>query len=300
MNRRATNRYQRHNALMIHIGLAGVDDSENDRALRWGKRLEWPMLALAIWIILDWYLKAKGIAAPWFTIATDWFIWLSFLAELLIMVTMVDDRKRYLRQNWMNVVIILAGLPILWGVQLYYAGILRSLRLLIMVGILLKISQDLRMILSRHHLGTTLLVALLLLVISGFLISGLDPAFKGPMDGIWWAWVTMTTVGYGDLVPSTTEGRLFGMVLILAGIGLFSMLTASFSVFFIEREEKDMVDKADRNLERITQLEARLDRIEHHLQRAVTTLERLEVLEAREREPQPPEQSDTTKKPESD
>ena len=47
---------------MIHIGLGGVDDEENPRAVLWGKRLEWPMLLLAIWIILDWYLKAKGIS----------------------------------------------------------------------------------------------------------------------------------------------------------------------------------------------------------------------------------------------
>ncbi|KEA62383.1 Potassium voltage-gated channel subfamily KQT [Marinobacterium lacunae] len=282
-----SNRYRQHNALMVRIGLGGVDDEENPRATLWAKRLEWPMLILAIWIILDWYLKAKGIQDPLFTRFTDWFIWICFASELAIMLALVDDRKRYLKQNWLNPVIILTGIPVLFGVDLFYAGVLRSLRLMIMLGILLKVSQDLRQILSRHQLGKTMAIALLFLVISGFLISGIDPAFNGPMDGIWWAWVTMTTVGYGDLVPSTTEGRLFGMLLILAGIGLFSMLTASFSVFFIERDEKEMVEKEDRNIQRITQLEARLDRIEHHLSRAVTTLERLEALEARAREPKP-------------
>lgn len=279
------NRYRRHNALMIQIGLGGVDEEENPRATLWGKRLEWPMLLLAIWIILDWYLKAKGIGDPFFTRFTDWFIWICFTAELVIMLALVDDRRRYLRHNWLNPVIILTGIPVLFGVDLFYSGVLRSLRLLIMLGILLKVSQDLRQILSRHQLGKTLAIALLFLVISGFLISGIDPAFDDPFDGVWWAWVTMTTVGYGDLVPSTTEGRLFGMVLILAGLALFSMLTASFSVFFIEQDEREMVEKEDRNIQRITQLEARLDRIEHHLSRAVTTLERLEALEARDREP---------------
>lgn len=283
-----TNRYRRHNALMIGIGLGGVDEEENPRAVLWAKRLEWPMLILAIWIILDWYLKAKGIGDPLFTHFTDWFIWLCFTAEMGIMLALVNDRKRYLLHNWLNPVIILTGVPVLFGIQVFYSGALRSLRLLIMLGILLKVSQDLRQILSRHHLGKTMAIALLFLIISGFLISGIDPAFKGPLDGIWWAWVTMSTVGYGDIVPSTTEGRLFGMLLILAGIALFSMLTASFSVFFIERDEKEMVEKEDRNIQRISQLEARLDRIEHHLQRAVTTLERLEALEAHERAPTAP------------
>lgn len=281
-----SNRYRHHNALMIGIGLGGVHEEENPRALLWAKRLEWPMLILAIWIILDWYLKSQGIGDPLFTRFTDWFIWLCFTTEMAVMLALVDNRQRYLLHNWLNPVIILTGIPVLFGVQLFYSGMLRSLRLLIMVSILLKVSQDLRQILSRHHLGKTMGVAFIFLIISGFLISGIDPAFDGPLDGIWWAWVTMTTVGYGDLVPSTTEGRLFGMLLILAGIALFSMLTASFSVFFIERDEQEMVEKEDRNIQRIGQLEARLDRIEHHLQRAVTTLERLESLEARERSPQ--------------
>jgi voltage-gated potassium channel len=271
---------------MNRIGLGGVDTRENERARLWAKRLEWPMLLLAIWILLDWYLKAEGVDDPVLTRITDWFIWCCFTVELVVMLLLVDDRKRYLRQNWLNPVIILTGLPVLWGVELFYAGVLRSLRLLIMIGILFKVSQDLRNILARHQLGKTLGVALLFLVISGFLISGIDPAFKDPLDGIWWAWVTMTTVGYGDLVPSTTEGRLFGMLLILAGIGLFSMLTASFSVFFIERDEQEMVEKEDKNIQRLGRLESRLDRIEHQLERAVTTLERLEALEARERAPE--------------
>ncbi|SEF70650.1 potassium channel family protein [Marinobacterium lutimaris] len=280
-----SDRYRQHNRLMHWIGLGGVGSHENARAQRWGKRMEWPMLALVFWIVLDWYLKAKGMGSPQLTMLTDWFTWLCFTAEMAVMLSLVDDRRRYLRRNWLNLLIILTGIPVLLGAQFFYTGMLRGLRLLIMVSILFKVSQDLRLILSRHQLGKTMGIAFLFLVMSGFLISGIDPAFNGPLDGIWWAWVTMTTVGYGDLVPSTTEGRLFGMVLILLGLGLFSMLTASFSVFFIERDEQEMVEKEDQNIKRINQLEARLDRIEHHLARAVTTLERLEALEARERAP---------------
>lgn len=293
------NRYRQHNKLMLGLGLGGVDDDENPEAKRWAKRMEWPMLLLALWILFDWYLKAEGMNAPALTRFTDWLIWLCFTGEMLLMLRLVDNRWRYLRQNWLNPVIILTGVPVLLGAHFFYTGMLRGLRLLIMLGILLKVSRDLRLILARHQLGKTMAIALLFLVISGFLISGIDPAFKSPMDGIWWAWVTMTTVGYGDIVPSTTEGRLFGMVLILLGLGLFSMLTASFSVFFIEQDEKEMVEKEDQNIKRINQLEARLDRIEHHLARAVTTLERLEALEARERAPksEPPAQASPPAKP---
>jgi voltage-gated potassium channel len=131
----------------------------------------------------------------------------------------------------------------------------------------------------------TLTIALGFLILAAFLISGLDPAFEDPIDGFWWAWVTMTTVGYGDLVPTTLEGRIVGMLLILVGIAIFSMLTASFSVFFIEKEEEEKNDREDAVLRRLQLLEARLERIELNLNKAVTSLEQIQTLESEKRSP---------------
>jgi voltage-gated potassium channel len=90
-----------------------------------------------------------------------------------------------------------------------------------------------RKILSRNHLGMTLMVSFIIVIMSGTLMALIDPNIETPLDGIWWAWVTITTVGYGDIVLGSTAGRLFGSALIiLLGIALFSMLTASFSAFF--------------------------------------------------------------------
>ncbi|SIS60447.1 potassium channel family protein [Neptunomonas antarctica] len=266
--------FQRHQALLSRIGFGGVSDQENNRAKRWSRRLEGPMMLVALWIIVDWYLREKGLSTPAITFLTDWFIWICFIVESSILLTLVDNRRQYLADNWMNILIILAGIPIIWGMETFYAGMLRSLRLLIMFGIFLRISTDVRSVLSRHNLGMTLFISFLIMLFSGFMISGIDPAFESPLDGIWWAWVTITTVGYGDLVPSTTTGRLFGALLILMGIGLFSMLTASFSVFFIEQDEKVMITREDENIRRITRIESKLERIEKQLER---TLEQLKI-----------------------
>ncbi len=289
----------RHQAFLSRLGFGGVQDNENENAKRWAQRLEAPMMFVALWIIIDWYLREKGFSSPVLTYFTDWFIWLCFIAETSILLSLVDDKASYLRNNWMNVLIIIAGIPIIWGVEVFYVGILRSLRLLIMVGIFLRVSTDIRMILSRNNLGMTLFVSFLIIVFSGFLISGIDPAFTSPLDGIWWAWVTVTTVGYGDLVPSTTAGRLFGAFLILMGIGLFSMLTASFSVFFIAQDEKEMLAKEDENINRIAQIESRLERIEHNLQLTLTHLTKLdrlllaESIEIKHKPEEPPEERDS-------
>ncbi len=269
--------YQKHQAFLSKLGFGGVSEQENIRAKRWSRRLEGPMLLVALWIIVDWYLREKGLAAPSITFFTDWFIWLCFIAETSILLTLVDNKKQYLLSNWMNIVIIIAGLPIIWGMEIFYAGILRSLRLLIMFGIFLRISTDVRSVLSRHSLGLTLFISFLIMLFSGFIISGIGPAFETPLDGIWWAWVTITTVGYGDLVPSTTTGRLFGAFLILMGIGLFSMLTASFSVFFIEQDEKDMMEREDENIRRISRIENKLERIEEQLEKTLFHLTQAHV-----------------------
>lgn len=268
--------FQKHYAMMRFFGLAGVSPRENAAAIKWGRRFEWPMFFAAIWILVDWYLVTKGSRSPLISFTTDWVIWLCFISELTILTALVDNRRRYLKQNWMSILIVVAGLPVLWGVETFYAGILRTLRLALMLGIFIRISQDARLLLSRHHLGTTLAISFVILLISGFLISGIDPAFESPLEGIWWAWVTVSTVGYGDIVPSTTEGRIFGSLLILMGVGLFSMLTASFSALFIEQDEREMVAKEERNIRRIEQLEKRLEKIEGQLERTLLALDRIE------------------------
>ena len=109
------------------------------------------------------------------------------------------------------------------------------------------------------------------MVLSGLMISRLDPSIGSVWDGMWWAWVTMATVGYGDVVPHNGPGRLFGSLLILFGVVLLSLLTANLAAFFIgsdvenvEREER----QADRLLQQISD---RLGRIEQQLENLEVT-----------------------------
>lgn len=60
---------------------------------------------------------------------------------------------------------------------------------------------------------------------------------KTPSDALWWALVTVTTIGYGDMYPVTTEGRLVAGVLIVFGIAMISALTASFAAWILADHE---------------------------------------------------------------
>jgi voltage-gated potassium channel len=249
------------------FGLSGVDRNERPMATKVGRWFEWPMILLAFWIILEWYIEAQSLTPLALTLFTDWFIWAFFVVETLILLVLVEHKIIFLRNNWGSLVIICAGLPLLWDV-FPYAGGLRALRLLVLFSLLFNMSAAARKILGRNHLGTTLMVSFIIVILAGTLMAVIDPNIESPLDGIWWAWVTITTVGYGDIVPGSTAGRLFGSLLILLGIALFSMLTASFSAFFLAQgEEKISQQEAENNRQvmllqqRIGSLEEKIDRL---------------------------------------
>ena len=120
------------------------------------------------------------------------------------------------------------------------------------------------------------IVTLLIGVAAGILVTLIDskdfPTFE---DGIWWAIVTIGTVGYGDIVPTTTTGRIVGVVLIVFGVTFISFLTATVTSAFVsaermesrerELERQEAAEEENRQLlgqitQRLAAIEAKLDR----------------------------------------
>mgnify|MGYP001097219141 CR=1 FL=1 len=260
------------NLFHLITGLSGVAEDENPRAKRWGKHFEVPMILLAIWILIKWYLREKSIYSPVFDQVTDWGVWTFFVFETVLLTSLVDDKWRYLRTNWMNLFIIVMGVPLLWGAGVY-ASALRSLRLLLLLSLLLNATLSMRKVLSRNHLGTVLLVALAFTLMAGLLIAGIDPNIETVWQGMWWAWVTVATVGYGDIVPQTAAGKIFGAVVILFGVGFFSLLTASFSAYFISRGEVEIEEEEIEEINQLKDIEARIVVMEKTLKRIENKLD---------------------------
>jgi voltage-gated potassium channel len=246
------------------FGLAGVAAHETPAARKWGRALEWPMLLVALWIPVQWYLEAKAMLPARLVRIDDWLIWVFFAAETSLLSALVRDRRAYLKTNWLNLLIIIAGVPMLWNYT-PLAGMLRNLRLLLLLALILRFFPSVREVLRRNQLGLTLAVAGVVVVVSGIILSAIDPGVPTIEDGIWYAWVTLATVGYGDIVPTSGAGRLIGAVLILMGIGLFSLLTANLAAFLLSSD----VEKVEREetivIRRLDALQAQLNRIEHTL-----------------------------------
>jgi len=246
------------------IGAAGIDPLENALTRKLGLLFEIPMLMAAFWVLLNWWAQSQEGGSDKSLQFYDLLLWALFVIETSTLSLVANDPVRYIKSNWLNLVIIAVGLPLLMGLDVHL-GILRLLRLVILLALLLHVGGRVRKMLSRNQLGTTLLASLIVIVMAGVMMAAIDPAIHSPMEGIWWAWVTVTTVGYGDVVPVTTLGRILASVIILMGIGLFSMITASFAAFFISQKEEAILDEEQDMYRRIDEMEDRLIRLEEKI-----------------------------------
>lgn len=111
-----------------------------------------------------------------------------------------------------------------------------------MLQVLIHLYRRLRVRFARRTLGRTVLLLCCLAVVSALLMQVLEgrsgSGFASFGDGLWWFVVTSTTVGYGDLYPKTTGGRLVGSAVMLLGIGTVGFVLANITSNLVERKLK--------------------------------------------------------------
>lgn len=99
---------------------------------------------------------------------------------------------------------------------------------------------------ARRGVVYSLALCCLILVMGGAGFWWLDPRVNTFSDGLWLAFTTAATVGYGDLVPSTHGSRIFAVGVVLLGLAVLSLATASLAAIFVERD----VQAEERQIER--------------------------------------------------
>ena len=114
--------------------------------------------------------------------------------------------------------------------------------------------------LVRQGLVYSLLLAVAILGLGGVGFWLIDPRIDSLGDGLWLAFTTAATVGYGDLIPHTPASRIFSVLVVLLGLAVLSLVTASLSAIFVEKE----VEAEERDIERTLLAELRVLREELH------------------------------------
>ena len=117
---------------------------------------------------------------------------------------------------------------------------------------------------NSRRLRTILAELIFFIFLFGYLFYVSEPDVRNLGDGVWWALVTITTVGYGDITPVTTLGRVVASSLMLLGLGLIATITAIVSAKFIQ----NFVDHHtnDDVLEKLDEMQLELDDIKKKLQ----------------------------------
>ncbi|HME02990.1 MAG TPA: potassium channel family protein [Solirubrobacteraceae bacterium] len=102
------------------------------------------------------------------------------------------------------------------------------------------------------------------MIISGVLMHFTDEkTYPTIGDGLWWAIQTVTTVGYGDLVPTSTVGRLVAALVMVVGIGFLAVVTAAITSAFIESARRRLQGtETDTLSAKLDEIGARLEVIE--------------------------------------
>lgn len=185
-----------------------------------------------------------------------WVTWALFTVDLVVRVVMANQRARYLLRHWMDVLIIF--LPLLRP--------LRLLRLVTLLGVVnRRVGSRLRGRIAVYVAGGSVLLGLcaaLAVLDAERTSSEANIATFG--DAIWWAMTTMTTVGYGDQFPVTATGRIVGVALMVAGIALLGVVTATFASWLIDAvraEQEAGQDQIEDLRGEVRELHAKIDRL---------------------------------------
>jgi voltage-gated potassium channel len=165
-----------------------------------------------------------------------------FFIDFLVCLARSSNRLRYMvTWGWLD---LLACVPTIevarWG---RLSRVLRIFRVMRAIRAARVLAQAILERKAENSMFAACLIALLLLFGSSIAILSCettpDANIKTPEDALWWATTTITTVGYGDRYPVTTEGRIVAAVLMCAGVGLFGTLSAFLASMFIEVEKQD-------------------------------------------------------------
>lgn len=240
-------------------------------------RIEKPMMVLAF-VFLGIILAPEVVpqidsGTRHALMVAGWTIWVVFVVEYCARLALALDRREFVKRNVLDLLVV--AVPMLRPLRaLRSARLLRMTRVVRVAalgGLFVKLSsRSLAARTTAWVVTTTVFMGL----VSAFAVLDLErnaagSNIKTPMDALWWALTTITTVGYGDRYPTTPAGRGIAALLMLCGVALLSVITASIASWFVghfQRVEAETTRaEPDDVSDRLAALDARLGRLESKL-----------------------------------
>ena len=198
-------------------------------------------------LILSFYIILSLIFTTFFVLSKEIVILLNYVDNFICIIFLVDFGIRFKNANnklvfmkwgWIDLV---ASIPFL---DIFRAGRLLRLIRLLRIFRALKSTKSIFEHINKNKkqsaLTSVALLSFVVVIFSSIAIlefeTDVNSNIKTAEDAIWWSYVTITTVGYGDKFPITTEGRIIGAILMTTGVGIFGTFTALVSSWFIQNK----------------------------------------------------------------
>lgn len=205
-------------------------DTKRELAVqRWERLSTVPLSLLAIVYLALYAFEVLGDATAvklFDLVLYSDLIWAIFIVDFIARFSLHDSKKLFLKRNMIELI----------GLILPFFRAFRMFRVVIAIGFLARAAQSLQ---ARINIYLGLILPLLVFTCSLGVYEAEHNAPGATItnfgDALWWAFVTITTIGYGDYYPVTFEGRAIAVLLMLSGLALVSVITVSFASWFLDR-----------------------------------------------------------------
>jgi voltage-gated potassium channel len=221
------------------------DFAEEDRSagaptVRLHERLRWLVLALLTLSIPAFYLMLAGRENWQWLLGEVLYaiVALGLAGYLLLLWRSVQDRRAFIRRYWLDGLILLGAVASIGGHPAHWTVSEWVLRLAFSAMVAGRLAFALLSSFAPMRLAWVVVVGGVMLALAGAGFYWLEPTVNSYADGLWLAFTSGATVGYGDIVPTTPESRVFAAFMVLLGFGILSITTAAFAALFIGEEEQ--------------------------------------------------------------
>ena len=199
-------------------------------------------------LVLSLYVLISLIVTTFFVLSDEVTVLLNYVDNVICIIFLVDFIIRFKKANNKLVFMKWGWIDLISSIP--YIDFLRAGRVLRLIRLIrvfraFKATKLIFEHINRNKkqsaLTSVALISFLMIIFSSIAIlqfeKDVNSNIKTAEDAIWWSYVTITTVGYGDKFPITTEGRIIGAVLMTMGVGIFGTFTALVSSWFIQNKD---------------------------------------------------------------
>lgn len=200
------------------------------------------ILVLSVYVLSALFIDTLFVLDPQVSILlniTDHFVCGIFFIEFVVRFYKAENKLKFMRWGWIDLISSIPTLEVLRIGRIF--SLFRLLRIIRAIRSTKELIQHFRKNRIESTIVSMSVVGILLLVFSSILILKVEDVpggnIKTASDALWWAFTTISTIGYGELFPVTTSGRIIASVLIIFGVGIFGTLSGLIASWFLGQKQ---------------------------------------------------------------